>query len=218
MIQKIEDEKDEQEFLLQIKSFLDSIPDEERRRIPEAFSQNMINRIYPVMNELNFSEEVQEHLIWAYFKNKLDEKESLDGHLLSEILNKYKEKRLLAIESVIITAIKEDKVSITQLGTIREFFNDHGLLSEKVFSKESLSLQARLKSKNGQKLNRTEVEELYAREAYRTLQFMLQDEKVDPAALEIFERPEAGEKNRKLKVSLLEEAQKLLQKYRSDES
>lgn len=63
MIQKIEDEKDEQEFLLQIKNFLESISDEEQSRIPEAFSQNMINRIYPVMNELNFSEEVQEHLI-----------------------------------------------------------------------------------------------------------------------------------------------------------
>jgi len=218
MIQKIEDEKDEQKFLLQIKSFLESIPDEERRRIPEAFSQNMINRIYPVMNELNFSEEVQEHLIWAYLKNKLDEKESLDEHLLSEILNKYKEKRLLAIGSVIITAIKEDKISIPQLDKIREFFNDQGLLSEKAFLKESLSFQARLKSKNGQKLNRAEVEELHAREAFRTLQAMLQDEKVDPDALEIFERTEAGEKNRKLKASLFEEAQKLLQKYRSDES
>lgn len=217
MIKNIEDEKDEQKFLLQIKSFLESIPDEERRRIPEAFSKNVINRIYPVMNELNFSEEVQEHLIWAYFKNKLDE-ESLNEHLLFEILNKYKEKKLLAIESVIITAIKEDKVSISQLDHLREFFNDQGLLSEKAFLKESLSLQVRLKSKNGQKLNRKEVEELYAREAFRTLQSMLQEEKVDPEALKIFEHPKAGEKNKRLKASLFDEAQKLLQKYRSDES
>ncbi|WP_028596246.1 hypothetical protein [Paenibacillus assamensis] len=114
-------------------------------RINQAAMKNQVKEIETLINEINISEQmgihsfldirgletitnnkdilnihpgVKEHVIWLYFC-----KVEWSDHNFSELIRIYREEKYLALESRIVSALKEDEVNENQIGKIQEVFN-----------------------------------------------------------------------------------------------
>lgn len=148
-----------------------------------------------------------EHELWGYFRQKIDEQPKIDDELLSDILHHYHERPIAAMSSVVIALLKENKIAMEQYERIRRFAAEEGLSTEKAFRKESLSFEARAKIANGELLCRTEVERLYEAKAFRVLESAFDRGAIPADALNVFVRPAESEIDRKHKRSLFDRAQ-----------
>ncbi|QDH21625.1 hypothetical protein [Saccharibacillus brassicae] len=149
--------------IAELKGLLQSLSTQEQMRLPEVLSKLAVERLYPIMRELELEPALQEHLIWGYFREKMSGVLVISDELMAEILQQHRDSQRIVAESLILTAIKEEKISLEQL------------------------LEA---------------------EAFSTVLFALQENKVEAAALKLIQPPAAGEKNRKRKQAVFDRAQR----------
>lgn len=196
----------------QLEPLLQSLSAQEQMRLPEALSTLAVERLYPIMGELGLPLSLQEHLLWGYFREKTSSTLMLSDELLAEILHQHRENKRVVVESLVITAIKEEQISLEQLHTIRCFFQQSELLSTKPFEKEALALVCREKVRSGAALDEEEIERLLEAEAFSTVRFALEENGVEERGLKAIKPPAKGEKNRKWKQALFNHAQQQIQK------
>ncbi len=194
--------------IAELKGLLQSLSTQEQMRLPEVLSKLAVERLYPIMRELELEPALQEHLIWGYFREKMSGVLVISDELMAEILQQHRDSQRIVAESLILTAIKEEKISLEQLQAIRRFFERNELLNRKPFEKETLAFVCREKVRSGNALQQQEVEQLLEAEAFSTVLFALQENKVETAALKLIQPPAAGEKNRKRKQAVFDWAQR----------
>lgn len=194
--------------IAELKGLLQSLSTQEQMRLPEVLSKLAVERLYPIMRELELEPALQEHLIWGYFREKMSGVLVISDELMAEILQQHRDSQRIVAESLILTAIKEEKISLEQLQAIRRFFERNELLNRKPFEKETLAFVCREKVRSGNALQQQEVEQLLEAEAFSTVLFALQENKVETAALKLIQPPAAGEKNRKRKQAVFDRAQR----------
>lgn len=69
-------------------------------------------------DQINIHKHVKEHMIWYYFSQQEWREEFLE-----EVINIYGKEGFIAMESIIVSALKEDQVEEHQIETIRKAFD-----------------------------------------------------------------------------------------------
>ncbi|OWA37803.1 hypothetical protein B9G55_07115 [Saccharibacillus sp. O16] len=158
-------------------------------------------------NHLEFQDE---HRLWGYFRQKIDEHPMIGDELLSDILRHHQQQPLAVMSSVLIALFKEDKISEIQFVRIQHFLAHEQLPRDKAIDREALSFQTRSRIASGQKLTLEDTRQLYEAEAFRTLELAFQQDALSLEALNLFVCPAEGEVNRRHKQSLFQQAQERL--------
>ncbi|MEV5025869.1 hypothetical protein [Paenibacillus sp. LPE1-1-1.1] len=110
----------------------------------------------------------------------------------------------LALVSLVIAAIKRDRLSLRQLEQAGKIIED------KTFMKEATAFRYREAVKAGFILNSEDVLSLLSMRAYSTLDYILERKAATREGLSVFSEPQLGEKDRKIKRGLYEKASQVL--------
>lgn len=108
----------------------------------EVFNKQQLARLYSVLNLVHMDSSVKEHITWNYFKNKCDETDTsyISEELLKEIVETYTESKYLGLESLIIDALKTDKIQLNQISILEKSIFSKAFIKESVaFKQEKLS-------------------------------------------------------------------------------
>jgi hypothetical protein len=174
----------------------------EQMELHNALSNEAIEKIYPMLNQLSLHDHAKEHVIWSYFSRKICETGSLTDDLFQEMFKCYSKHQLLAIESLIIEMLKNDFLSTNQLGIAEKVFTG------KAFIKEAAAFKCRHKVRTGNLLNEADVSALLQLGAYSTLEFALDKCAITADGLNQIVEPGHMEKDRKKKLALFKKASK----------
>ncbi|WP_339324662.1 hypothetical protein [Paenibacillus sp. FSL W8-0194] len=68
-------------------------------------------------DQVNINKAVKEHMIWYYFSQQ-----EWSDSILAEVIKIYEQEGFIALESIVISALKENKVLDHQIETIRKAF------------------------------------------------------------------------------------------------
>lgn len=123
---------------------------------------------------------------------------------MEELLQACSATGYLALVSLLIDAVKRDRLTVIQLEKAEN------IVDNEVFIKEATAFRYRESVKAGELLNTDDLLKLLNRRAYTTLDFILERKAVTKEALEVFWEPEIGERDKKIKESLYRKAKKLL--------
>ncbi|AFC30351.1 hypothetical protein PM3016_3522 [Paenibacillus mucilaginosus 3016] len=157
--------------------------------------------IYCCRETSSLDDSVLEHLIWRYFQLMLD----LQGNrftdaLLNELLTEYSRKRSMALESIVIRGLKEDRFSEAQSAEADLVF------TSKVYRKERLASVCRRIVREGSRLTAEEVNRLLELRLYAVLESALERGCLEQDALEKLTASIAGINDSKKRTRLQEMA------------
>ncbi|WP_426454368.1 hypothetical protein ACP26L_17305 [Paenibacillus sp. S-38] len=99
----------------QVEAHLQALELSEQLQIHNLLEVESLRLIYCFRERSSLDDSVLEHLIWRYFQLEL----TLEGNrytdaFLNELLAEYSRRRWLAVESLVIRALKEDRLSEAQ--------------------------------------------------------------------------------------------------------
>jgi len=185
----------------ELNGLLFKISVENQLQIHNDLTEKAIIGLYNLKDRLNLNQYVIEHLEWSYFKNLISDENKINDALLKEIINEYKRTKFIAIESILIDLIKEDKITPLQLEEIK-----NNLQSNEI-SKQALIFESKNKANLGIKITAEETKKLLEVKAFEFLKYCLEKKAIEKDALELFLKPKTGETSRKIKNILFEIAQ-----------
>lgn len=177
----------------------------EQLELHGSINKKQLARLYSVLNLVHMDSSVKEHITWYYFKNKCDETDTsyINEELLEEIVENYKESKYIGLESLIINALKTDRIQLNQISNLEKSF------FSKAFIQESVAFKYREIVRNGGILDKEQVVTLLKYRAYRSLEFSIDQHAVSNDGLLEIRKPSPQENDRKRKENLYNKAQKL---------
>ncbi|WP_110930291.1 hypothetical protein [Paenibacillus bouchesdurhonensis] len=177
----------------------------EQLELNGKINKQQLNRLFSVLNLVDMDPSVKEHITWNYFKNKCDETDTtyINEELLEEIIANYMENQYLGLESVIIDALKTDRIQLNQILNLEKIF------FSKAFIKESVAYKYREIVRNGGILDKEQVATLLKYRAYTSLEFAIEQHAVSKDGLNEIHKPNNHENDRRLREKLFYKAQKL---------
>ncbi|GAA0134691.1 hypothetical protein YSY43_15310 [Paenibacillus sp. YSY-4.3] len=181
----------------------------EQLELNGSINKKQLARLYSVLHLVDLDSSVKEHIAWDYFKNKYEETNTryISEDLLEEIVETYTKSKYLGLESVIIDALKTDRIQLNQILNLEKIF------FSKAFIKESVAFKYREIVRNGGILDKEQVVTLLKYRAYTSLEFAIDQHAVSNDALLEIRKPSPQENDRKLREKLFYKAQKLYSLY-----
>ncbi|OBR68945.1 hypothetical protein A7K91_15065 [Paenibacillus oryzae] len=76
-------------------------------------------------DQLNIDESVKEHMIWYYFT-----KQDWSDSILAEVIKIYEQNSYIALESTVVSALKQGNVEEHQIEIIRRAFNKKEIVKQ----------------------------------------------------------------------------------------
>lgn len=122
---------------------------------------------------------------------------------MEQILKDYKKTSFLALESLIVKLLKEDRLSENHFEKLKRSFDS------KMIEKEIYSNRIRSKIKGKFPLSESELLKLFEYENYKLIEDALAQELIERSALPLFRLPNKGDKNKNIKTVLFNKATKL---------
>ncbi|AZK44934.1 hypothetical protein [Paenibacillus lentus] len=177
----------------------------EQLELNGSINKQQLARLYSVLHLVDMDSSVKEHIAWNYFKNKYEETNTryISEDLLEEIVETFTESKYLGLESVIIDALKTDRIQLNQILNLEKIF------FSKAFIKETVVFKYREIVRNGGILDKEQVVTLLKYRAYTSLEFAIDQHAVSNDALLEIRKPSPQENDRKLKEKLFNKAQQL---------
>jgi hypothetical protein len=185
--------------LQKMNSLISKMDTDEQLGLAGELSNIGLRRLYSLMNSTVMVQGAKEHLAYGYFVVRIKQ-QGLDDELLAELLQAYSETEFLAIASILIDALKRDVMTVSQLEAAEK------IVIDQTFLKEATAFKYRVAAKAGLLLNREDIKILLNLRAYSTLAFVLDENAVAQAALDLFHDPIDGEKDKKKKRALFQKA------------
>ncbi|WP_442600775.1 hypothetical protein [Paenibacillus sp. KN14-4R] len=118
----------------ELEDLINSMELTEQLGIHSLLNRSTIKVITDNKDIINVHSSAKEHIIWFYFNNLL-----WSGEVLDQLIDIYKEEHYLALESIVISAIKSDEIELNQISKLESTFN----------SKEFIKQIERWKQRNG---------------------------------------------------------------------
>lgn len=146
---------------------------------------------------LSLRSEVIEHMLWRHYQQSV-----WSTSLLQELLAEYRRERFIALESVVIEAIKRNKLTEQQAALIIENMPNSEV------KRQLLLWQMRIKIQAASSFNRAQAESLLQHRGYTLLIEALEAKLIANADLSLFKEPASNERDRKWKRQLYNKAQK----------
>ncbi|MFE6796496.1 hypothetical protein [Paenibacillus chitinolyticus] len=170
-------------------------------------SNEAIFGLYLILDDLKTTNEAKEHIIYKYYGLKIKEQanETVEGSLVEQIFGDYKKTSFLALESLIVKILKEDRISENHFEKLKESFDS------KIIEKEIYSNRIRSKIRGKFPLSESELLKLFEYENYKLIEDALAQELIEYSALPLFRLPNKGDKNKKIKTVLFNKATKLIE-------
>lgn len=177
----------------------------EQLELNGSINKQQLARLYSVLNLVHMDSSVKEHITWNYFKNKCDETDTtyISEELLKEIVETYTESKYLGLESLIIDALKTDKIQLNQISILEKS------IFSKAFIKESVAFKHREIIRDGGILDKEQVVTLLKYRAYTTVELAIDHHAVSKDGLLEIRKSSPQENDRKLREKLFNKAQKL---------
>ncbi|SFF40136.1 hypothetical protein SAMN04487969_1346 [Paenibacillus algorifonticola] len=88
---------------------------DEQLELHGRISPRALHNIYNVRGKVNMHPHVKEHIAFAYFSGKIAEQGQVDKSLFNEMLLEYKANGFTGLESILITEMKKDGLSLAQV-------------------------------------------------------------------------------------------------------
>ncbi|MDT8975086.1 hypothetical protein RQP50_02375 [Paenibacillus sp. chi10] len=186
-----------------VDSILATLSTFELAQLHGDLNNQALNGIYNMINCLEIPTEAKEHVTYRYFLVLTEQHEQLNNALFLQIINEYKKTKYLALESLIVYLLKEDKVNENDLILLKD-------IGTPVIIKEIYAKMMRSKIEKNQMLTDEDVKQLLRYEKYKILECALDKNLVEYLALRLFHFPEEGERNKKHKKVLFLKATQLL--------
>ncbi|MFD7522622.1 hypothetical protein [Paenibacillus chitinolyticus] len=170
-------------------------------------SNEAIFGLYLILDDLKTTNEAKEHIIYKYYGLKIKEQanETVEGRLVEQILEDYKKTSFLALESLIVKMLKEERISENHFEKLK------GSLDREIIEKEIYCNRIRSKIRGKFSLSESELLKLFEYENYKLIEDALAQELIECSALPLFRLPDKGDKNKKIKTVLFNKATKLIQ-------
>lgn len=177
----------------------------EQLELNGSINKQQLARLYSVLNLVHMDSSVKEHVTWNYFKNKYEETLTtyISEELLDEIVENYRENKYLGLESLIVDALKTDRIQLNLISKLEKSF------FSKAFIKESVAFKHREIVRNGGILDKEQVVTLLKYRAYTSLEFAIDQHAVSNDGLLEIRKPNPQENDRRLREKLFYKAQKL---------
>jgi hypothetical protein len=189
------------EQLLAANEILRRLDVSEQMEIHNKISVTALRNLFAILHDVTLVPEAKEHITWYYFRELVKQKEGLlSDDLLEEIIDYYRRNKYLALESLVIEALKEDRITTKQTIKCTEVFQS------RAFNKELLSFQCRSVIRNGKLLESKQVKDLQAAKAYSVLELAFDAKAISMKDLDLFTVPDKLERDRKIKLKLYEKA------------
>ncbi|QUL56310.1 hypothetical protein KDC22_07335 [Paenibacillus tritici] len=175
----------------------------EQAELHGELSKHQLTSLYKVLNSIVISPSAKEHITWLYFRLKCEDNslEFLNTELVNEMIVSYKQHKYLGIESLIIDAIKSEKINPQLLLPLEMEF------TSKAFKKELATYKCRETVRKGGRLNKEQVVKLLEYRSYRSLEYALDCNAITKEGLLEFRKPVDNENDRKAKENLFNKAQ-----------
>ncbi|MBE1442967.1 hypothetical protein [Paenibacillus sp. OAS669] len=153
---------------------------------------------YITMNRVRFTfdDAVKEHIVWACYRNQ-----EWSDALLLKLIKEYKQDPYVALESIIINAVTRDQVTKEQIDLILQHGPDNDGLRRQIYF---WSVRNQLETRHV--LSTAGIQTLQRVRGYDLLIRALDERLINEADLELFQKPEAGERDRKQKEKLYAKA------------
>jgi hypothetical protein len=132
-----------------------------------------------------------EHIVWNYYRQL-----PWSDELLIILLEEFKKERFIALESIIISAIKNDKTTREQIELISPEFTDKEIIRQLFF------WEIRKKVNSQESLKSPEVKKLLDLKGYNLLLQAFEYRLISEFDSDLFIKPEPGSSDRKLKEKL----------------
>ncbi|RXZ79769.1 hypothetical protein EBB07_21285 [Paenibacillaceae bacterium] len=96
----------------------------EQLQLHGNLSNRQLSRFYDVISLINISPSAKEHILWKYFKYREEEEDAklFSNDLIVEIIECYRKNKYTGIESIIIEALKNDRIMAGQLHILEDSF------------------------------------------------------------------------------------------------
>lgn len=142
-------------------------------------------------DQLNLSDDAIEHIIWFYYS-----KQEWTDELLLKICEDYKKQPMTALESLIISKLKDDRITTKQFDTIESVF------SGKEIKRQLYFLKLRRKLSIEEELSKNEIEKALELRGYTYLEEAFEKSLISDSYINLFPAPKPGENDRKQKENL----------------
>lgn len=88
-----------------------------------------LGKVYEIINELVLSIDAKEHIVWCYHKNKYEKQSKIvDDELFNSLIFDFR-KYSFSLNSILISMLKDDSLSIIQVNKLKNENIDNKLLA-----------------------------------------------------------------------------------------
>lgn len=188
-----------------VDSILSTLTTVELGQMHGDLTNQALSGIHNMLNCIEISTEAKEHITYKFYLLLTEQHEQLNSALFLQIINEYKETKYLALESLIVYLLKEDKINEKDLTLLKD-------IGTTVIVKEIYANMMRSKIEKKEILTDDDVKQLLKYEKYKILECALDKNIVDYHALRLFQMPEEGASNKRHKKVLFLKATQLLNK------
>ncbi|WP_341278981.1 hypothetical protein [Paenibacillus sp. FSL H8-0537] len=196
----LENDNEDDQLIGTINLLLAKMDLDEQLELHGRLSPKALSNIYNARDKVEMHPQVKEHIVFAFFGGKIVEQGQIAKPLFNEMLYEYKANGFISLESILITAMKKDSLSLAQVMELEQF------LSGSAFLKEAEAFKCRGKVRSGEKLDADQVVNLLHLRAYHALDFALDHGAISENGLKALEEPTASESDRKIKLALFQKA------------
>jgi len=173
-----------------------SLPSSDQLSIHGLLDPGTLEYITVNRGRFTFDDAVKEHIAWAFYRNQ-----EWSDALLLRLIKEYKQDPYVALESIIISAVTRDQATKEQIDLILQHGPDNEGMRRQIYF---WSIRNQLKTR--QVLSTEEILTLQRLRGYDLLIQALDERLINEADLELFQKPEAGERDKKQKEKLYTKA------------
>lgn len=170
--------------------------------LQSKISEKALELIVTHREKLNLCQEIKDHFVWSFYREAIGKSGSnIDSHLLNDILVEYTRTKSIALESIIIQAIKSDVLTKAQISKAKDIF------TSLIFNKEVYAYNIRKKISLRTMLTKTDVSKLIDFRLYSIVDQALENGLLQLEALDCITLPEDGTADKKTRLKLYQKAQ-----------
>lgn len=189
---------------LLIKNIIKKMDSSEKLQLHAQLTRQALAEVFRLRKELELEYDVIEHIMWQHCLQHIEENEVITDDFLELVIDEYDTNKYMALESVAVALLRQKKLSSEQTEKLTQVYNVQSVKRE-IESQSSIS-----KINCGELLNADDVERLLELRAYTVLRDALDINAINREGLLMFDCPNKGEVNKKIKEELYYKARSLV--------
>lgn len=202
----LENTSDRDKVIKLTNELLNTISISEQLEIHSLLSFRSLEKLITIQENLDLNTDVKEHLLWFYFKQKIEKNDQSEvTFIINAIVKYYQKEPLIALESLIIDMFKKNIIKDEHVEIVNQYF-----FSSEI-KKQLLIYRIHKSISEGNFINDKDIESLLNMRAFTTIEEIINKGFLKKTAYHIFKEPTPGEKDAKHKKRLFEKVSKLTQ-------